>query len=59
MDFWFFFALCIALCIGLLVAGMFIGADVHRAGFDNSFQCTESAVVNGSAECIKYEKVRR
>ena len=35
-------------------SGLAIG--VGLSGIPSGFQCTESAVVNGVAECIKYER---
>ena len=35
--------------------GLAIG--VGLSGIPSGFQCTESAVVNGVAECIKYERI--
>lgn len=55
MDLWLF----LALCFGVLIAGMFIGAGVSSTNFEQHFQCTESAVVGRAAECIKYEKVKK
>lgn len=51
--------LFLAVCTGVLIAGMFIGADVWKAGFNSRFQCTESAIVGNEAECVKYERVQR
>ena len=31
------------------------GAD-QRITIPKNFQCTESAIVNGKAECVKYER---
>ena len=36
--------------------GMVFGAVIQTAQFNNEYSCTESAIVNGSAECVKYER---
>jgi hypothetical protein len=46
--------------IYVAIAGFFILFGVYLSGqstrISKDFQCTESAIVNGIAECVKYEK---
>jgi hypothetical protein len=47
---------------GIFVASFTLGYSVTTAFMQDTlvlpsnFQCTESAIVNGVAECVKYEK---
>ena len=46
--------------IYIFIAVLFIVSVVYfgkqTITISSSFQCTESAIVNGVAECVKYEK---
>jgi hypothetical protein len=36
--------------------GMFFGAVLMNSQFKNEYSCTESAIVNGVAECVEYRR---
>ena len=36
--------------------GFAVGVGIPVPVYPKDFQCTESAIVNGVAECVKYEK---
>lgn len=55
MDGGLFFALCV--CV--LIAGMLLGAEIYKTGFNSRFHCIESAIVGNEAACVKYERVTR
>ena len=44
----------IAACVSFIVVFVYL-AEQHIT-IPKDFQCTESAIVNGVAECVKYEK---
>ena len=56
-DKWFW-----VFAIGLFIASATMGASVTSVFYEGfkllpkDFQCTESSIVNGSAECVRYER---
>ncbi len=49
------FSLAITFITAFLVGGVTI-SSWEKDKPPNGFHCTESAIVNGVAECVKYEK---
>lgn len=45
-----------AVAVGAMVIGIFLGWVVTDTSFNNRWICTESAIVNGAAECVRYER---
>ena len=44
----------IAICVSFIV--LFVYLAKQHITIPKDFQCTESSIVDGKAECIKYEK---
>lgn len=41
------------------VFGFYLGKAVPDDEFNRGFQCSQSAIVNGKAECVEYRKVEK